>query len=269
MDAVIYAQEDEDVSLIYRREGAKRGSSGKTVEAVTSYGLGLSYIINDRFDFVIESTIRNVWNDRLDAWESPGSNNDKYSYTAVGFTYHLKKRKEITKFTNNQPNILANEVEVEKMQEVEIAKDEEEVAEKVIPVVIEKKEEEIVVVEKPIVEKEVAKKLKVGDFKEDVIRFSLNSSKSSAALNKQVKSIAEKLKNSPTTNITLGGYTDKSGSPAFNKTLSIQRAKWVKDELVRKYNISSDRISVIGHGESGTTLEFDPNNRKVEVIEVR
>lgn len=287
-DAKIYAQQDEELNLNYvnpKAKSDKRGNSGSTIEAVTSYGLGLSYIINDRFDIGVESTIRNVWNDRLDAWETDGTANDKYSYTAVGVTYHLRKRKTVNNFVNYTPDALAKkenvtdsepkesdpmeyvgevrevEEEVAKVEE-EAAKVEEEVAEveeeavKVIPEVAEKKES-------------VSNKLKVEDFKDDVIKFELNSSRESAALNNQVRSIAEKMKNSPSTNITLGGYTDKSGSESFNKTLSIQRAKWVKDQLVRKYGISNDRITVIGHGEAGTDKELDPNNRKVEVIEVR
>lgn len=279
----IYAQQDEGVNLIYSKD---RGVSENNITAVTSYGLGLSYIINDRFDIGVESTIRNAWNDVLDAWISDESANDKYSFTAIGITYHLKKRSEVRPTENYLPNKLANkEIEVTKEEVVEEVKEEvvaveevvEEIKEEVIVVdeiveveateVVKKKE---VVEAKAVVEKKVtaSNKLTVVDFKDDVIKFKLNSSNESAALNKQVKSIAEKLKNSPSTKITLGGYTDKSGSAAFNKTLSIQRAKWVKDQLVGKYGISNDRIIVIGHGDKGTDLEFDPNNRKVEVIEV-
>ena len=106
----IYAQEDEGLNLHYVNASAKsdkRGSSGNTVEAVTSYGLGLSYVVNDRFDIGVETTIRNVWNDRLDSWETEGSANDKYSFTAIGFTYYLKKRKSPVPFPNYAPNLIA------------------------------------------------------------------------------------------------------------------------------------------------------------------
>ncbi|MFT5668598.1 MAG: outer membrane protein OmpA-like peptidoglycan-associated protein [Vicingaceae bacterium] len=271
-DSEIYAKEDESVNLIYINETSpsdKRGSSGSMKEAVTSYGLGLSYIINDRFDIGVETTVRNVWNDRFDAWESNGSSNDKYSFTAIGVTYHLKKRKEVTSSVNNVPTSLATkEVEVEKEEVVEAVEEVAEVVTEVVVPVTEEKKEDVV---PEIVEKKepVVNMLTVEDFKNDIIRFELNSSKQTASLDKQVKSIAEKLNNSPSTIITLGGYTDRSGSNSFNKYLSIQRAKWVKDQLVRKYGIPNNRITVIGHGSAGTTQDYDPNNRKVEVIEVR
>lgn len=285
----IYAKQDESLNLNYTNLASpedKRGSSGEMVEAVTSYGMGLSYIINNRFDIGVETTIRNVWNDRLDGWESNGSANDKYSFTAIGVTYHLKSRKEVVKIDKPRPVLLAAEESQKQekksgetvIEEKEIAVEKEVVEEvtEVVDDVVEEFEEKVPAkkdeMKENIIEevKEVpVNTLKVVDFKDDVINFELNSSKTSEAINKQVKSIAEKLKKSPVTKITLAGYTDKSGSAAFNKTLSIQRAKWVKDQLVRKYGISNDRITVVGYGEKGTDKEFDPNNRKVEVIEVK
>ena len=120
--------------------------------------MGASYIINDRFDIGIETTVRNVWNDRLDAWESNGSANDKYSFTAIGVTYHLKKRKNVVKLENFEPNVLAAaevDVDVEKKEELkeEIVEQKEDVAEEVeevkeevaeeIPAVEEKKDEKV------------------------------------------------------------------------------------------------------------------------------
>lgn len=164
----IYAQQDEGVNLLY---GKRRGRTGQTAEAVTSYGMGLSYIINDRFDLGIESTIRNVWNDKLDAWVTPGSANDKYSYTAIGVTYHLKKRNDVVKkFGVNQPKLLAGADEVEKKEEAveEVAEETvEEVEEVVEEKVVEEKKEEIV----PVIEekkKEVTPPV-VEEKKEEVV----------------------------------------------------------------------------------------------------
>ena len=104
-NAKIYSIQD-DVNLLY---GKRRGRTGETVEAVTSFGMNISYRVSNRFDIGIETSIRNVWNDKLDAWVTPGSANDKYSFTSFGITYHLKKRKEkIEDFLEQQPSILAN-----------------------------------------------------------------------------------------------------------------------------------------------------------------
>jgi hypothetical protein len=108
----IYAQQDESAHLLY---GKSRGRTGNTIEGVTSYGSSLSYIINDRFNLGLESTIRNVHNDKLDAWVSPGSINDKYSYTAINLTYHFKKGKSaVNKLTDAQSTPLL----VEKVEEI-------------------------------------------------------------------------------------------------------------------------------------------------------
>lgn len=105
-DSKIYSIQD-DINLLY---GKRRGRTGKTTEAVSSYGLGLTYRLSDRFDLGLETSIHNVWSDKLDAWVTPGSANDKYSYTAVGISYYLKKRKQkLEEFIEEQPSILAEE----------------------------------------------------------------------------------------------------------------------------------------------------------------
>lgn len=157
-DSKIYAQGDEDLNLIYDR---RRGRSGETTGAVTSYGLGVSYIINDRFDIGVESTIRNVWHDVLDAWKTEGSANDKYSFTAIGVTYHLKKRRDVVKkFKAPEPAVLAEEEKVEEKKEETAELVEEEVAE--VKEKVEDKKEEIV----PLVEE---KKEEIVEKKEEVV----------------------------------------------------------------------------------------------------
>lgn len=69
----------------------QRGRTGKTTEAVTSYGGMISYRINDQYDIGLSSSLRNVWNDKLDAWIG-GDYNDKYSFTTLSLTYHLRPR---------------------------------------------------------------------------------------------------------------------------------------------------------------------------------
>jgi|GEM_PF-2933461 len=119
-NSIIYAQDKTEENLIYSRE---RGRTGSTTEAVTSFGGFFSFIVNDKFDVFVESTIRNVYNDKLDAWVG-GDYNDKYSYTAVGFTYHIKKRDHvIKKFEIEEKNKLFEELndskDVEKEDENE------------------------------------------------------------------------------------------------------------------------------------------------------
>ncbi len=73
-----------------------------------------------------------------------------------------------------------------------------------------------------------------------------------------------------TTQIEVNGYTDLSGSAAYNKRLSIRRAESVAAELVRD-GVSDDEIVMKGFGESHPLVPTapgvrEPQNRRVEVI---
>ncbi len=57
------------------------------------------------------------------------------------------------------------------------------------------------------------------------------------------------LKKFPFMKIEIGGHTDNTGDKARNKTLSLNRAKAVKDYLV-KAGIDATRLSAVGYGDS-------------------
>jgi outer membrane protein OmpA-like peptidoglycan-associated protein len=66
--------------------------------------------------------------------------------------------------------------------------------------------------------------------------------------------------------VIVDGYTDITGKPAYNKGLSIRRAKAVKAELMRM-GISARRIKIVGHGAkdpaaSNETAEGRMQNRR-------
>ena len=75
----------------------------------------------------------------------------------------------------------------------------------------------------------------------------------------------------PSANLVLEGHTDSTGSAAYNKKLSQQRADAVKTVLVDHYNVSADRITTVGYGEEkpiadNKTSEGRAENRRVETI---
>lgn len=75
---------------ILRDYGYVDGTEDKdkmTTETVVPMGLGFKFRINTNLDFNIESSIRNVNSDKLDATVKEGTADDKYGYTAVGITY--------------------------------------------------------------------------------------------------------------------------------------------------------------------------------------
>ena len=72
-----------------------------------------------------------------------------------------------------------------------------------------------------------------------------------------------------TTHIEVNGYTDSSGSAAYNKSLSLRRAQIVAGELV-KDGVAKEAIRIEGFGESNPLVPTEknarePQNRRVEI----
>ncbi len=78
------------------------------------------------------------------------------------------------------------------------------------------------------------------------------------------------LQNNDNASIIIEGHTDSNGSNAFNKTLSENRAKAIKNYLVIK-GIDTNRLKTIGYGEerpidNGNNEKAWSLNRRVEVV---
>jgi outer membrane protein OmpA-like peptidoglycan-associated protein len=83
----------------------------------------------------------------------------------------------------------------------------------------------------------------------------------------QLNNIAEILKAYPNVHVKIGGYTDNTGDPAANKTLSEARAKTVMDALVSK-GIDASRLASEGYGDQypvgdNSTEEGRAQNRRI------
>jgi len=73
-----------------------------------------------------------------------------------------------------------------------------------------------------------------------------------------------------TTRIEVNGYTDLSGTTAYNQKLSVRRARAVESELVRD-GVAANEIEIHGYGESNPLVPTakgvrEPQNRRVEII---
>ena len=73
-----------------------------------------------------------------------------------------------------------------------------------------------------------------------------------------------------TTRIEVNGYTDLSGTAAYNQRLSVRRAESVEAELVRD-GVARNEIAIHGYGESNPLVPTapgvrEPQNRRVEII---
>ncbi|WP_070963094.1 OmpA family protein [Vibrio sonorensis] len=99
------------------------------------------------------------------------------------------------------------------------------------------------------------------------ILFSHDSSEINPIFSNQIQTMADFLKTYQTASIEIQGYASSVGSPEYNLELSKRRAYAVEDKLL-SYDISEDRVRVVGYGE--TRLEADGDdpashavNRKV------
>ncbi len=84
--------------------------------------------------------------------------------------------------------------------------------------------------------------------------------------------ILKKLESNPKLTIEVRGYTDNTGSSAYNKQLSQKRADSIRLWLVMK-GIDAMRIKAVGFGESNPiadnkTEEGKNLNRRIEIIEI-
>ncbi|MDE6397445.1 MAG: OmpA family protein, partial [Muribaculaceae bacterium] len=91
------------------------------------------------------------------------------------------------------------------------------------------------------------------------VRFKLNSAVISSEEAVNVYNTAQWLKANPEEKVVIVGYADKdTGTPAYNLKLSQRRAQAVRDMLVNKYGISSDRLTT--QAEGSNVQPYDVNN---------
>ena len=82
-------------------------------------------------------------------------------------------------------------------------------------------------------------------------------------------SVAQALRTYDHTQVLVNGYTDTTGTPEQNLTLSLKRAEWVGSALSQS-SIAPSRIET--HGFGGTSLKIvtgdhvnEPRNRRIEI----
>ncbi len=102
-----------------------------------------------------------------------------------------------------------------------------------------------------------------------IIYFSQNSKRLSDKAREKLGRVVEIIRNNPTADITLNGYTDSYGDKSYNEMMADVRVSVVKAYLVDK-GIEPDKIKIFGHGAqkfigSNKTLEGRRMNRRVEI----
>ncbi len=101
------------------------------------------------------------------------------------------------------------------------------------------------------------------------ILFAVGQSELTAEDRNHLREAAALLRKNPDRAIRVDGYTDSTGTEAFNERLSLRRAQVAESYLIGQ-GISSDRLTAIGRGESNPvasneTAEGRHQNRRVEI----
>ena len=106
-------------------------------------------------------------------------------------------------------------------------------------------------------------------FTMDRLYFESGKSVLKATSQEQLKNIAAILKANPTVELKLGGYTDNTGDSTANVTLSRERAKTAKTELV-KLGVDTKRLDAEGYGPQypvadNNTEDGKARNRRIDI----
>lgn len=102
------------------------------------------------------------------------------------------------------------------------------------------------------------------------VLFGTNKSELTADGMRSAQKLADVLKQNPLRSVLVEGFTDSTGSAAYNQELSARRASTVRDALLQM-GIAASRIEVRGYGESYSAAANDTAanrqlNRRVEIV---
>ncbi len=102
------------------------------------------------------------------------------------------------------------------------------------------------------------------------ITFATDSATINSAFQPILTSVAKVIDEYDQTMVEVSGYTDNTGSSAYNNTLSLQRATAVSNYL-RLSGVSANRLLVSGFGSknpiaSNATTSGRAENRRVEIV---
>ena len=85
---------------------------------------------------------------------------------------------------------------------------------------------------------------------------------------KEIKGLADFMREYPTTAVTIEGHTSKVGSKSYNIKLSQNRADAVKTILINNYGVQAERVAAVGYGfdrllEEGNNEFANAKNRRI------
>ena len=100
------------------------------------------------------------------------------------------------------------------------------------------------------------------------LHFPRNAKRVYPEFKKELKKIAKHLRQNPEAILVVTGHTDDTGPERVNRKLSLTRARWIREQLV-KLGVGEDRITIRGVANeepvaSGKSSKARKKNRRVE-----
>ena len=107
--------------------------------------------------------------------------------------------------------------------------------------------------------------LDTGNISTSNIAFATSSADLDLSFSETLNQVGDALSNWPELRIEIGGYTDSTGSEAFNKNLSEKRAQSVRDYLAANFSrIDGGQLTAVGYGEANPIATNEtPEGRKI------
>ena len=182
----------------------------------------------------------------------PGSTgynvNHGYFEILAGVTYHFKNSNGTHSFTKlDVTNYL---------DEIAALEEENKLLRAAQPEVVEK----VVEVEKVVVNEVDNSTTFIGN----AIGFNINSAYVAPTAYASIENVANWMKENPEASVNIIGYADKdTGTPAYNMTLSKDRAEAVKAILVKNFGINANRLNIVAMGSNTQVYSTNNYNRVV------
>lgn len=254
-------------------------TSTRTTEAVFPIGIGVKYKISEKWNVCIETNLRNVNTDKLDAYERQYYYpKDKYSYTFVGVQYIFGKHEKALEWSSlNASTALNSEIQSQKSRIDSLNK--------VIADIKDNNLDSITALKiNPVSNRLTNVEISTVDLTKKVDSLN-NGSKSNSSIvlpsvyfktgkylvtkanHTNIATIALFLKSNPNVRVKIIAHTDNTGRLNTNNKLAQKRANVILYVLTNEYNINPSRLdSEIKVSTEPLSNKRNFINRRVDII---
>lgn len=242
---------DNDYLVLGYDKQNPQDKQSRQTEIVVPIGVGARYRLNKSFDLGIETTMRNLTADNLDANFS-GADNDSYLYTSFNVTYKIgKKDKRHARWTYKDFNLAYESQRASDPLAIRLDS-------------LKSELDKLAGLDSIITTKSYQKFEKVV-YEEGVsasVFFDFDKSYLNKSEHRQLARVARALKRDESINMVISGYCDDRGSVSYNLKLSERRCQAVLDAMVNDFGIEASRFQLDPKGKS--ELLSDTQNKQIK-----